>query len=64
MKNVFVERKPNGNYAATHNKKVIATGGTQAETIAKAHKKEPDASILAERVRDTKGGSRDKWRKV
>jgi len=64
MSNVFVERKGDGTYAAIQDKKVIARGDTQAETIDKARDKRPHDSILAERVRDTDVGSRDKWRRV
>lgn len=64
MSNVFVERKDDGTYVATQDKKVIARGDTQAETIDKAQDKRPDDPILAERVRNTTGGSRDKWRRV
>ncbi len=64
MSNVFVERKDDGTYAAIQDKKVIARGDTQAETIDKVREKKPDDSILAERVRNTDVGSRDKWRHV
>lgn len=64
MSNVFVERKDDGTYAAIQDKKVIARGDTQAQTIDKAQAKRPDDPILAERVRMTTGGSRDKWRRV
>jgi hypothetical protein len=64
MSNVFVERKDDGTYAAIQDKKVIAHGDTQAKTIDKARDKRPDDSILAERVRNTDVGSRDKWRRV
>lgn len=63
MSNIYLERKKDGSYAATQNGKTIARGETQAETGSKAHKKKPDDPILAERVRDTKAGSRDKWRR-
>jgi hypothetical protein len=64
MSNVFVERQDDGSYAAIQNKRVIARGETQAETIDKAQKKRPEDPVLAERVRMTTGGSRDKWRRV
>lgn len=64
MSNIYVERKSDGTYAATQNKKVIAKGGTQAETVEAARRKKPDDPVLAERVRDTKNGSRDKWHRV
>lgn len=64
MSNIYVEREENGKYVALQNKKVIATGDTQAQTAAKAHAKRPDDPVLAERVRDTNVGSRDKWRRI
>jgi hypothetical protein len=64
VSNIYVERENDGTYVATQNKRVIATGNTQAETAATAHRKRPDDPILAERVRDTKSGSRDKWRRL
>jgi hypothetical protein len=64
MANIFVEQKDDGTYKATQNKRVIATGGTQAEAIAKAHKAKPEDPVLAERVRNTAHGSPDKWRRA
>jgi hypothetical protein len=64
MSNIYVEREDDGTYKATQNKKVIARGGTQAETVKAARRKKPDDPVLAERVRNTKDGSRDKWHRV
>jgi hypothetical protein len=64
MSDIFVERKPNGKYAAIQNKHVIATGSTQAEAGPRAHPAKPEDPVLAERVRNTSGGSRDKWRRM
>lgn len=64
MSNIYVEREEDGSYAARQNKRVIATGDTQAETAARVRRKRPDDPILGERVRDTKSGSRDKWRRL
>jgi hypothetical protein len=64
MSNIYVEREEDGTYVATQNKRVIAKGDTQAQAVARARRKEPDDPVLAERVRDTKRGSRDKWRRV
>jgi len=64
MSNVYVERQDNGTYVATQNKQVIAKGATQAEAAERAHRKAPGDPILVERVRDTKAGSRDKWRRA
>ena len=64
MADIFVEQKDDGTYRAIQNKKTIATGNTQAQTAKRAHTKKPDDPILAERVRDTNKGSRDKWRRL
>jgi hypothetical protein len=64
VSNIYVEREGDRKYVATQNKRTIATGSTQGETVARARRREPDDPVLAERVRDTKRGSRDKWRRV
>lgn len=64
MSNIFVEREGDGTYVASQNKRAIARGATQEEAAARAHRKRPDDLVLAERVRDTKRGSRDKWRGI
>lgn len=64
MSNIYVEREDNGTYAARQNKHVIATGRTQRDAIDRARRIEPDDPVLAERVRDTKAGGRDKWRRA
>ena len=61
MSNVFVEREGK-KYVAIQNKQIIATGSTQAQAINRAHDKRPNDPVLAERVRNTDKGSRDKWR--
>lgn len=58
----FVERKDDGTWVARRNKRVIAKGDTQDKTAAKAHRKHPDERVFGERVRETVGGSPDKWR--
>jgi hypothetical protein len=63
MSNVYIEQHDD-NYVAIQNKKVIAEGDTQMEAAKRARRREPDDPILAERVRDTKRGSRDKWRRL
>jgi len=63
MSNIFVERKKDGTYVATQNKRTIATGQTQAQAGLRAHERKPNDPILAERVRDTEVGGRDKWRR-
>jgi hypothetical protein len=64
MSNIYVEREDDGTYAARQNKRVIAQGETQRETIDRARRVEPDDPVLAERVRDTRVGGRDKWRRA
>ena len=64
MSNIYIEQQPDHTYRATQNKRVIATGDTQAETVVRARRRSPEDPVLAERVRDTKRGSRDKWRRV
>ena len=64
MSNIYVEREDDLTYVAIQNKQVIAKGRTQAAAGATAHRKRPDDPVLAERVRDTKRGSRDKWRRL
>ena len=64
-KDLFVERRPQGDFAIrranSERASVVAT--TQAKAIAKARKLEPDATVLVERVRHTSVGKPDKWRK-
>lgn len=64
MSNIYVEQEKDGTYTATQNRRVIAEGGTQRQTIDRARRVEPDDPVLAERVRDTNVGGRDKWRRV
>jgi hypothetical protein len=60
---IQVERKDDGRYRALQNHKTIATGDTQREAAENARDKRPHDTIEVERVRDTSGGSRDKWRR-
>jgi hypothetical protein len=62
----YVERLPDGRYAATRGgaAKASFVAKTQRLAGAKAHKSDPTAPVLAERVRNTSGGSRDKWRRL
>jgi len=64
MPNILIERQDDGSYEATRNGKTVATGDTQAQANDRAKRKHPDDPRLAERVRDTEGGSRDKWRRI
>jgi hypothetical protein len=64
MSNIYVEREDDGRYVAFQNKRTIATGATQREAIDNARDRRPSDPILAERLRDTNSGGRDKWRRV
>ncbi len=63
MSNIYLERKKDTTYVATQNGRTIATGDTQAQAGRRAHERRPNDPILAERVRDTEVGGRDKWRR-
>ena len=64
-KEVFIEQRPQGDYAIRRPGAGRASGvePTQAEAIDRAREIAPNSSILVERVRDTNVGGRDKWRK-
>jgi len=64
MANIYVGRESDGSYSATQNQKTIATGDTQRVTIDRARRIRPDDHVLAERIRDTTVGGRDKWRRA
>jgi uncharacterized protein YdaT len=65
-KKLFVEQRPEGDYAIRKAKSERASDvlPTQAEAIERARKLSPGASPLVERVRNTAGGKPDKWRKA
>jgi hypothetical protein len=65
MTKLFVERRPDGNYAVERPgaEKASAILPTQAKAINRAERIDPNATILVERVRNTSKGGRDKWRK-
>ena len=63
---LFIERRENeGDYAIRRGgaDRISDHEDTQAEAIERAKEIDPDAAILVERVRNTDGGGRDKWRK-
>jgi hypothetical protein len=64
-KNIFVERRPEGDYAVRRpdSKRASAVETTQAKAIERAHEIAPKAAVHVERVRYTEGGKPDKWRK-
>jgi hypothetical protein len=64
-KPLFVERRKQGDYAVRKgdSERASIVKPTQAEAIKAGRKMDPNKPILVERVRDTKSGGRDKWRK-
>lgn len=64
-KKVFVERRPEGDYAVrkSNSERASAVLPTQAEAIARAKELNHGVAPLVERVRYTKDGKPDKWRK-
>ena len=63
---LFVERRPEGDYAVRrgNSERASAVLPTQAKAISRARELNPDSSPLVERVRKTDVGNRDKWRKA
>lgn len=63
--NLFVERRPEGDYAVRkpNSERASAVLPTQGEAIDRARELNPNAAIHVERVRHTENGSPDKWRK-
>lgn len=62
---LFVERRPEGDYAVRKPDAERASDvlPTQAEAIERARELNPGKAPLVERVRHTTGGKPDKWRK-
>lgn len=63
---LFVERRPEGDYAVRkpNSERASAISPTQAEAIGRARDlSHGKAQVLVERVRNTTGGKPDKWRK-
>lgn len=62
---LFVERRPQGDYAVRkpNSPRASAVTATQAAAVAQARSMNPGATILVERVRFTTSGKPDKWRK-
>jgi hypothetical protein len=63
---VYIERREQGDFAVRKpgSERASAVLPTQAEAIERAREMYPDAAVHVERVRDTKLGGRDRWRKV
>jgi len=64
-KDLFVERRPQGDFAVrrANAERASAVTPTQAKAIAEARRLEPNATVMVERVRYTSAGKPDKWRK-
>lgn len=64
-KQIFVERRPEGDYAVRkpNSKRASAVAPTQAKAIELARQINPGVAPLVERVRFTTAGKPDKWRK-
>ncbi len=62
---IYIEPRDDGGFAARHEggKRAVIIAPTQAEVIAEAKKKYPDAEIHVARVRDIGPGA-DKFRKA
>lgn len=62
---LFVERRPQGDYAVRrpNSERASAVLRTQAEAIMRARELEPSSTPMVERVRNTKVGGRNQWRK-
>lgn len=65
-KQLFVERRPEGDYAVrkANSERASDVLPTQGEAIARARELGNGVSPLVERVRNTAGGKPDKWRKA
>jgi len=63
---LFVERRPEGDYAVRRAGSLRASAvlPTQSEAIARARELSPKVAPLVERVRTTHSGGPDKWRKA
>jgi len=64
-KELFIERRPEGDYAVRRpgSERASAVEPTQGQAIERAQQLDPNATIHVERVRHTSVGNPDKWRK-
>jgi len=64
-KKLFIEKRDDGDFAIRkpNSQRASDIQPTQKEAIERAKQLNPDATIQVERVRNTEGGNRDKWRK-
>lgn len=63
--NLYVERRPEGDYAVRKPgaERASAVEPTQAKAIERAKELNPNAAVHVERVRNTNEGHPDRWRK-
>ena len=61
---LYVERRSQGDYAVRRpgSERASAIEPTQRQAIERAKQIEPNSTPMVERVRNTTGGSPDKWR--
>lgn len=64
-KKLFVERRPQGDYAVRRSgaQRPSTVTPSQSPAIKQAKQMDADAAIFVERVRNTSVGKRDKWRR-
>ena len=64
-KRIYVERRPEGDYAVRRAglERASDVARTQAQAIERAREISPGTAIHLERVRYTSGGKPDKWRR-
>jgi uncharacterized protein YdaT len=64
-KRIYVERRPEGDYAVRKpgSERASEVTRTQADAIERAREISPGAAVHVERVRYTSGGKPDKWRR-
>ena len=60
---LFVERRPQGDYAVRRPNSQRASGVLPAKAIDRARELNPNGTPLVERVRYTSRGKPDQWRK-
>jgi hypothetical protein len=65
-KHLYIEQRPEGNYAVRkpNSERASVVCPTQGKAIQWAKDAHPEAAIHVERIRHTKNGDPDKWRKV
>jgi hypothetical protein len=65
-KRIYVEQRPEGDYAVRKAgaERASAVEPTQRRAIERARELNPGVAPHVERVRDTRVGGRDKWRKA